>query len=67
MACKKKDIRTCLDKAVMEVQPEQGGSHAVLLVHGGRHGALDGGQRVRARRVVERRRELRRRDGGHAE
>jgi len=51
----------------MEVQPEQGGSHAVLLVHGGRHGALDGGQRVRARRVVERRRELRRRDGGHAE
>jgi hypothetical protein len=43
----------------MEVQPEQGGPHAVLLLHGGVHGALDGGQRVGARRVVERRRELR--------
>jgi len=51
----------------MEVQPEQGGSHAVLLVHGGRHGALDSGQRVGARRVVDSRRELRRGGGGHAE
>jgi len=47
----------------MEVKPEQGGSHAVR----GRHGALDSGQRVGARRVVDSRRELRRGGGGHAE
>jgi len=52
---------TCLDKAVVEVQPEQGRPHASLLGHRRVDGALDGGQGPGARRVVERRRQLRRR------
>jgi hypothetical protein len=45
---------TCLHKAVVEVEPEQGSSDASLLRHRGLHDALDGGQRVRARGVIER-------------
>lgn len=51
---------TCLDKTVMEVQPEQRRAHAGFAVHGGGHGALDDGHGSGARRVVERRRQLRR-------
>ena len=51
----------------MEVKPEQGGSHAGLVVHRRCHGALDRRQRVRAGRVVERRRQLRRRRCGQTQ
>lgn len=52
-------METCLDEAVVEVQPEQRRAHAWLVVHGGRHGALDDGHGSGARRVVERRRQMR--------
>ena len=51
----------CLDKAVVEVEPEQGGAHAGLPGHRRVHGAPDRRQRGRARRGVERRRQLARR------
>jgi len=54
-----------MHKAVVEVHPEQRRPGARLLHHRRVHAALDGGQRVRARRVVERRRQLRRRHRGH--
>jgi hypothetical protein len=55
---------TCLHKVVVEVEPEQGSFDASLLRHRGLHGALDGGQRVGARGVVERGRQLCRRCRG---
>ena len=58
---------TCMHKAVVEVHPEQRRPRARLLHHRRVHGALDGGQSVGARRVVERRRELRRRHRGQAQ
>lgn len=58
---------TCLDKAVVEVKPEQGSPHAWLLAHRRRHGALDRRKRARAGRVVERRRQLSRRRRGQAQ
>jgi hypothetical protein len=41
----------------MEVEPEQGGPHARLLRHRGRHGGPDGGQSSGTRPGVERRRQ----------
>jgi hypothetical protein len=56
---------TYIDKAVVEVQPDQRRPHAGLAPHGGRHDTADGEEGVRARRVVERGRQLRRRRRGH--
>jgi hypothetical protein len=49
---------TCLHEAVVEVEPEQGGAHAAVQQHGSPHGGVDGDERGRARRGVERRRQL---------
>ena len=51
----------------MEVKPEQGGPHPGVPADRCRHGAPDGAQRPRARRVVERRRQLRRRHSGQGQ
>jgi hypothetical protein len=51
----------------MEVEPEQGGSHARLLRHRRRHSGPDGGKRIGTRRRVECRRQLGRRRRRHAQ
>jgi hypothetical protein len=50
---------TCIDKAVVEMEAEQGRPHAGLLVNSGSHGGLDDAESVRACFVVEISRELR--------
>jgi hypothetical protein len=56
---------TCLHEAVVEVEPEQGGPHAAVQQHGSPHGGVDGDERGRARRGVERRRRQLSPCGGH--
>jgi len=51
---------TCIDKAVVEMEAEQGGPHAGLLGDGSSHGGLDDVERVGACLVVEVGGELRR-------
>ena len=44
---------TCIDKAVVEMEAEQGGPHAGLLGDSGSHGGLNDVQRVGACLTVE--------------
>jgi hypothetical protein len=52
-------LRTYVDEAVVEVQPQQRRAHAGLRGHSLLHEPLDGGERRRARLVVEVRVQLR--------
>jgi hypothetical protein len=52
-------LRTYVDEAVVEVQPQQRRAHAGLRGHSLLHEPLDGGERRRARLVVEVRIQLR--------